>query len=992
MRRLASRIVSLSLMMLLVAFCLLPSMVYATDRVAKHVLVLHSFTPDYPAHTAYNQGLKSELEEATLYQFNYSYEYLDLAHFSNDQDYLSHTAQYFKEKYADHQPDIVVTGDALAPFLTEYGDDIFPGVPVVVSWNKENGPLGQIPPEYVVVPISDDVRQNIELVLQTRPKTNKLYIVLGDSADERALVQRILDIQAEYAARVQLVLLNKLSYEQMLTAIQSAAGNSAIIFFRWTSDVAGGSYIPADVVSTIGNLAKVPVFGASMTFLGRGIVGGYLCNYQAVGQNVANAALQILRGESAISGSSSFLSTNQYAFDSRQLQRWGIAESMLPSGSTIAYKQTSVWDLYGRYVIAAAVLVVLQALLILVLLLNRKRRMRAERGLLQANSSLQSMSEQLIGLDRLKDEFLANTSHELRTPLNGIINIAQSVLEGDPGNLTAAQKTNLEIVRASGSHLYNLINDILDISRLKQGEIRLNLRPTNLGMVASVVIHVLQSLMRGKNVLIQNDIPNDLPAVMADEERLQQILYNLVGNAIKFTPEGTVTVTARVGQGLVEISIADTGIGMPLARLDRILGTFTPGRDDAAREYDGTGLGLSITQKLVELHGSKIWVTSEVGKGSTFSFALPASKDSAESEMQLLNESLTSALSSIAAASQGSSSSGNNGYRILAADDDAANLQAITNVLSLEGYSIRAVSRGQEVLELMEGGNKFDLLILDLMMPGLNGFDVLQSLRARYTSVDLPILVLTAHPRQGDLEAGFDLGANDFLQKPFEARELRARVKTLVQLKSLVTDRVASELLFLQAQIKPHFIFNALSVISSLSIRNPARSKELILDLSDYLRGSFDFENREGLTTLKRELALVRAYLAIEQERFEERLQVDFFIDEDIDCTIPILSIQPLVENAVRHGIMQKLEGGKINVEVRTAGESVTVRVSDNGVGMSGDKVDQLLSGESATGSVGLRNIHRRLITLYGKGLAITSTGAGTTVEYQIPYRKAEWA
>lgn len=191
---------------------------------------------------------------------------------------------------------------------------------------------------------------------------------------------------------------------------------------------------------------------------------------------------------------------------------------------------------------------------------------------------------------------------------------------------------------------------------------------------------------------------------------------------------------------------------------------------------------------------------------------------------------------------------------------------------------------------------------------------------------------------------------------------------------------------FLQAQIKPHFIFNALSVISSLSIREPAKAKALILDLSDYLRGSFDVEHSGGLTTLQHEMELVRAYLSIEQARFKERLDVEFSIQEGLDCAIPMLSIQPLVENAVRHGIMPLIQGGKVSVTVREEGNFVAISVSDNGVGIDETEVKALLKGDPNQRGVGIRNIHRRLVAFYGRGLTVVrGVTSGTTVEFLIP-------
>ena len=983
-----NRIKSLLLIMLLFMIIFSSSVTVTASPTEKHVLFLNPFTPDYPGTELYNQGLKNVLAKNSGYKFSYSYEYIDLARHPNDESYFENIAQYLKLKYLDQQPDFIITTVNLYALYSKYGEDMFPGVPIIIDWNEDNHPLVTMPSNYVVIPRFIEIDQNIQLILQTSPLTKTIYMVVGDSADERNIVKRIKDIQNKYAGQLEFVLLNKLPYEQMLERIRSAGDNSAVLYLQWFSDVNGKSFVPAQVIQTICREAKVPVYGVAIQYLGRGVIGGYFGNQEIIGQIAAKTVLDILAGKKPSDNPVIRAPSRTYAFDWRQLQRWGIDEHKLPGGSKIEYKEATVWDLYSGYIIGGIVLLGLQALLIFGLLINRSRRKRSENELMQMNTSLQSMSEKLIKFDKLKDEFLANTSHELRTPLNGIINITQSLLEEGAGNLTSAQKENLGIIQTAGNRLYNLINDILDISKMKQSELKLNLRPVNLRMTVSAVIYVLEFQLQEKDVYLSNEIPEDLPAVWADEERLKQVFFNLIGNAIKFTEKGQVTISTELKKGWVEISVQDTGIGIPEEKLTDIFGSFVQVEGDASRSYDVTGLGLSITQKLVELHGGEIWVRSEIYKGSNFLFTLPTTEEPQPSERNLKEGLSDPVLHHAQRESLNVEVKGSNGFNILVADDDLANLRAITNILALEGYSIKGVTYGQAVLDLLNDGRQFDLLLLDLMMPGMTGFEVLKTLRQRYSYVDLPVLILTARTWNEDLEVGFNMGANDFLNKPFESRELRARVKTLAQLKALVSDKVTTELQFLQAQIKPHFIFNALSVISSLSIREPERAKELVLDLSDYLRGSFDIESTEGLTTIKKELELVKAYLAIEQARFKERLAVEFIIVEGVDCTIPILSIQPLVENAVKHGIMPLIGGGKINITVHEEGDFVRVSVSDNGMGIDRKKVEGLLAGEVKNGSVGLKNINRRLIALYGRGLEITEgSWIGTTVEFVIPYR-----
>ena len=211
----------------------------------------------------------------------------------------------------------------------------------------------------------------------------------------------------------------------------------------------------------------------------------------------------------------------------------------------------------------------------------------------------------------------------------------------------------------------------------------------------------------------------------------------------------------------------------------------------------------------------------------------------------------------------------------------------------------------------------------------------------------------------------------------------------LMEADRLKDELMKTQLSFLLAQIKPHFLYNSLTVISALSTRNPKRTKELLYDLSDYLRGSFQFENVSGMTPLSSELATVRAYLSIEKERFQSKLSVEYDIDETIDVSVPVLAIQPLVENALRHGILKRQSGGTVYISAKAERNGVCIRVEDDGVGMPAGMAECLLESKTQPSGVGLANIHKRMILFFGHGLQIDSTeGKGTAVTIRIPHQE----
>lgn len=426
---------------------------------------------------------------------------------------------------------------------------------------------------------------------------------------------------------------------------------------------------------------------------------------------------------------------------------------------------------------------------------------------------LEAKNSELSDVDKLKDEFLANTSHELKTPLNGIIGIAESMIDGAAGELNQEQKDNLLMIASSGKSLSNLINDILDFSRLKHKNLDLQIKPVGMRELTDLVLTLSQPLANQKSLQLINSISPEIPAVAADENRIQQVLYNLIGNAIKFTETGTIEVSAvaiysfkpsfdkQKERGIVEITISDTGIGIPSDKLERIFESFEQADGSITRSYGGSGLGLSITKQLLELHGGTINVESTLGKGSKFTFTLPISADQNKtlyrstppsiSHTNLFLPDLTatlknqeySNLSQQSAVNIKSKKQANKVFNLLIVDDEPINLKVLSNIFYLENYSLTLTHSPIEALELIfEKELKPDLILLDVMMPQMTGYEVCQKIRERFPANELPIVLLTAKNQALDLVEGFNSGANDYLIKPFSKKELFVRIRSHIQL------------------------------------------------------------------------------------------------------------------------------------------------------------------------------------------------------------------
>lgn len=596
--------------------------------------------------------------------------------------------------------------------------------------------------------------------------------------------------------------------------------------------------------------------------------------------------------------------------------------------------------------------------------------------------------------DRRKDEFLANTSHELRNPLHGMMNIAQNVLDAERRTLGAESARSLELLLTIGGRMTWMLNDLLEQARLRNKGVSLQLAPVSLQTVAAGVMDMLGYLTENKPVRLSASIPPDLPPVRADEMRLVQILVNLLHNALKSTEAGSVTVMARLVGREVELAVRDTGIGMDEATAKRVFDAYEQGEGGRRAAEGGFGLGLSISKKLVELHGGELALETAPGKGTVFSFRLPLAYPAGnipETTVPLAVETPPPAadgsIERPAAASPAEAQS--DGPRVLMVDDDPVNLKVLAAVLAADHYQIVTAGGGREALEKI-GEGSWDLMITDVMMPGMSGYELASVVRTRYSLLELPILLLTARSMPEDIQAGFLAGANDYVAKPVNPLELRSRVLALTRLKQTMDELLRLEGAFLQAQIEPHFLFNAMNSISALGQIDVERMRLMIDAFSSYLRISFDFLNNRDAVPLHVELELVKAYLYIERERFGDRLQVEWELEEREDLMglmLPPFTIQPLVENAVKHGILSRSKGGRVTIRIRSCREDVEVTVEDNGAGLEPAQCAALLqpSSQAERKGVGVVNTDRRLRKRYGSGLSVTSVpNQGTSVSFMI--------
>lgn len=368
-----------------------------------------------------------------------------------------------------------------------------------------------------------------------------------------------------------------------------------------------------------------------------------------------------------------------------------------------------------------------------------------------------------------KDEFLANTAHEIRTPLNGIIGLIENYITSEN-----RYDNDLYTALTTSRRLSLLVNDIIDYSKLKYLQLKVEKRSVPLGQLIDLTVSLLTPLTIHKDITIEADNIEKGLNILGDENRILQILYNIVGNGIKYTDKGSVSLNVRCEGERVYIEIRDTGRGIPEDKLGSIFENYS--RVEGSEDIRGSGIGLYVTRQLAELQGGTIEVSSVLGKGTTFTISFIKSdkqenKDLKISKSEFIGSMTLEEIPYIPGKPV-----------IYIVDDDPVNLKTFQDYLKSE-YNIKLFANGNELLKEIKDNSPPDLILLDLILPDNSGVDICREIREKHNALTLPIVIVTARSREGDLTRGLESGANEFLNKPVLIDELKIRVSNLIELK-----------------------------------------------------------------------------------------------------------------------------------------------------------------------------------------------------------------
>lgn len=618
---------------------------------AKNVLLINSYQQGHLWTDSLNSGINKSLKlnpEINLYIKN-----LDTKKF--EQSKFEVEKQYIQDKYSGIPFDgVLVTDNDALDFAFKYKSELFPNAPVVFAGisNPEDYPLENS--DFYGFSETFDVEGMVSLVKLLLPNSKKLLVIVDQTTTGKIFREKLVAYQTRLKGFT-ILLPADIDEDSICSLCSQTPGLDAVYYFNINQDKYGRAVNNTQLFERIEKVTPVPVFSDEPTFLGKGVVGGLYQSGIKQGSEAIKLLIRIINSTNRQSFSRINKTDQAYFFDRTELDRFGISKERLPEGSFIT-NEKEIFSKSNFKALVATMLILVMAVVILSVV-NRRRRVAQRRSkihldkieaqknelqvahqklseviselesantrLNESNVSLLEAKKKAEESDKLKSAFLANVSHEIRTPLNSIVGFTSLLIE--PGLDEETRASYIDLVESNTESLLVLIDEIIDLSKIEAQQLSINKQQFSVDLLISELYQIFIRDKKNKNVELVTRKVSETKELMlnSDRVRVRQVFINLLSNAFKFTDSGTIEFGYFfTEENDIVLYVKDTGIGISKEFHQAIFHRFRKLNENTGKVFRGTGLGLAITQKLVEILGGKIWVESELGKGSAFYFTL----------------------------------------------------------------------------------------------------------------------------------------------------------------------------------------------------------------------------------------------------------------------------------------------------------------------------------------------------------------------------------
>ena len=591
---------------------------------------------------------------------------------------------------------------------------------------------------------------------------------------------------------------------------------------------------------------------------------------------------------------------------------------------------------------------------------------------------LKKVTNELMIEERLRKDFLKKTAYRLTNPLLAMITLTEDLLRGKYGALTRQQQ---EAMLASQSQKYELLETAEELGSASNVQKRPK-RSDPITYISSIPIIAQEMYMFYANVRLDVKLIYDLPdheiAVPIEPEYFQQMLHNVLDNAMRFTSSGTIHIRVKESKHTVTITVSDTGTGMTADELTFATTPFYQGKQDHTR----LGLGLPIVAQLVKETGGHVTIQSEVGRGTDVAITLPKwsgpspiERKKTVSLHRTVDERPIHCCHVIYQSDP----------TFLIVGSNTMRTKQLFKLLKPMDATLVAVHSLQEALDFVSH-YRTDLVITDSLLSDTTGSQLIMSLREQFDLIELPIFIMTSGYHIPSIVLQ-QWQVNDSFAYPLDGEHIIIQLQRVLEMKQTARKSAHRELNYYVAQISPHFLYNTMNTIIGLSYEKPELVTDALFHLTTYFRAKLSYFSSEALVPLDDEMELIEAYVAIEQLRFDERVRVTIEDEALQPVSVPPLALQTIVENSINHGLLRKEEGGHLLIRTEDTERYVRIIVQDDGVGMDTETIDTI-ERQARTGQagIGLANTIERLELIRGASIQIESTvGVGTRITITLP-------